>query len=112
MPYHAYIVDTLAINGKVLVDLGNYSLNVEPMYDSALKTRKLESLDGMRGSEVECILRPAVKHLTDPAHQEVYKAMNPMNGWGDLQGAQSFITRIWGECRKRPNDLLVLKKEF
>jgi hypothetical protein len=77
----------------------NYTSNVAPMFNRALG-RPLRDLDGLRAPEAMGLLVRALDRWN--AEPDVYAALNPENGWGDANGARSFLEQLLEACIKYP----------
>lgn len=102
-------------NFNMVVDIGNgrtaeifdsisYTYNVSAMYYRAFDNgNTLTSSAGIRklmnlsGREAKPLLEQAVKNMKDSP--EIYKILNPENGWGDYEGALSILKKLleWAE---------------
>ena len=88
-----------------VVDLGNYTYNVSPMYYKAFERKGgFRSLDGMRVKKAIPILERAIQRMKDDPKQ--YKKMNPENGWGDYEGALEYLMDILDGCKKHPKTII------
>jgi hypothetical protein len=101
---------SLTINtGKAdheVVDCGNYTYNVSPMYRKAfpLATKGIQlginCLHDMRADAAAEILNVAIDAMVQ--NKEEYIALNPSNGWGNYDGALSFLCNIRSLCLIHP----------
>lgn len=83
-----------------VVEIGNYTSNVFPMWVKALGGVSLSEFHNAPCSEAAGPLAEAVKRMeADPA---AYQAMNPPNGWGDYEGALTYLRRLAEACAKHP----------
>jgi len=82
----------------------NYTSNVQPMFAEAFKWLGGRSddkvgiwhLDGQTGIDIVPLIDHALVNIFSD-HRKYY-AMNPDNGWGDLNGVVSLLSKIkkWG----------------
>ncbi len=83
-----------------VVEIGNYTSNVSPMWTSALGGTRLREFHHVSCAEAAGPLAEAVKRMeADPA---AYQGMNPSNGWGDYEGALDYLRRIAEACAAHP----------
>jgi hypothetical protein len=113
MSYDVSIVDT---NGEEVVDCGNYTYNVQPMFKKAflinhpMKVQNkqldlsdgLKSLEGLTTYEATQVLRVVLRTLAQTP--DGYIKYNPPNGWssygwGSYDGAVQFLTDILLACK-------------
>lgn len=105
MSYDGWLqIDTGGGEMVDVVELGNYTSNCAPMWGHALEMAgediRLSDTEGRTGAEVLPLLTKAVQHMTD--NPDVYKAMNPTNGWGDYESATEYLRNIAQECGRHP----------
>jgi len=92
LSWDASIVDR---DGNEIIDVGNYTFNVSPMYIKAMGIT-LGSLHNKPVYEVLHVIRSGIDNMNcDP---EVYRALNPNNGWGKYEGALQFLNAIYKAC--------------
>lgn len=102
MSYDIYLsIDTGGAERAAIVEGRNYTSNVSPMWFTALG-RPLRELNGMLAGDAIPLLEKAVAHMTDPANAEIYRRMNPPNGWGNHEGATEYLTWLLNECTRHP----------
>ncbi len=78
----------------------NYTYNVAPMLHASCGSTP-NDWDGIKARTVRSICYRILEEFdSDPAK---YRLMEPVNGWGDFEGARSFITKIKGACETAPN---------
>lgn len=82
-----------------IVDCGNYTYNVSPMYYDVLEGG-LNSLSQMPAQQAAIALFGAIAKLEESPAK--YKLMNPKNNWGDYNGAIQFLRNIRNKCLKHP----------
>jgi hypothetical protein len=83
---------------RAVIDIGNYTRNVSPMWARALDGTTLgdviESTPAV--AQIAGRLQVAVARMeADPA---TYRAMNPENGWGDYDGALAYLRNLADAC--------------
>lgn len=77
----------------------NYTYNVTPMFAAACGSSP-SAWDGKPASDVHvtcCVILAAFN-----GNPSKYRAMNPSNGWGDFEGARTFIQEIADACAASP----------
>ncbi|MCK4328297.1 hypothetical protein KAX02_00485 [candidate division WOR-3 bacterium] len=99
MSWSVYLTINTGAEERKVVDIGNYTYNVSPMYMKAMGIT-ISDLDGKKCSEVIPILRKGVLHMTE--NPRIHKAMNPPNGWGKYETALEFLEMIYKECINNP----------
>ena len=94
MSYDVWIENA---RGQDLFALGaNYTYNVAPMFFHAVGSSPTR-WDGKGAGEVAKLAIIALSAFgADP---ELYRAMNPPNGWGNFEGASEFLSDIYHACR-------------
>lgn len=98
----SYDVSLVINTGKQMhevVEVGNYTYNVGPMFYKALGVG-LGDLEGVVASEAIPRLRAAVADMVD--NPVPYEAMNPSNGWGDYAGALRYLRKLLECCEENP----------
>ena len=103
-------IDTDALLPVEMIDIGNYTRNVSPMWRKAMTyatggiPTSIQDTDGMTGEAALPVLKDALMHmLRNPAE---YEAMNPENGWGDYEGATEFMWKCVQACAKHPKAVI------
>lgn len=99
---HLHIdVDTGAAEpvNMVVHDVGNYTANVSPMWTKALGYR-LADLHGRTAGDVMPDVRRAAWHMAN--NPEIYRAMEPDNGWGSHEGARDYLAQLLEGCLAHP----------
>ena len=86
-----------------VIEVGNYTYNVSKMYIEAIgKTlgefHEMQSLDA-----VETLRSGVVEMISNP---DKYRAMNPVNGYGNYEGALKYLQTFLHECEKNPNSII------
>lgn len=102
MSYDVYLeIDT---GGDELVEVydRNYTSNVSRMWRTA--GVNLRELTGMVAADAVPLLDRAIGAMT--AEADTYRAMNPPNGWGDYDGALTFLCDLRAACVKHPKTTL------
>jgi hypothetical protein len=79
------------------MDIGNYTCNVNPMYQKALGI-SLSELQGKPTREVLDLLDNGIKDMK--IYKKDYEELNPLNGWGDYNGALEYLERLYDGCKK------------
>lgn len=94
------VIDTGGESLRSVCEVGNYTFNVSKMYYDVFKNGFREDLHGVSAYDCIFILEKAIEKLK--ANPEKYKAMNPENGWGNYEGAISFLEAILSACKENP----------
>jgi hypothetical protein len=84
-------------------DIGNYTANVSRMWTEALGY-PLSDLTDKTAGDCRADLERAVTDMT--ANPAKYQAMNPSNGWGNYDGALTYLDRLREACLAHPNALI------
>jgi len=79
------------------IEVGNHTYNVSPMYSKAMGIT-ISDLDGKKCNEVLPLLIKGRQEMID--NPEIYKKMNPPNGWGSYETAVLFLGDIIIACEK------------
>jgi hypothetical protein len=80
-------------------DIGNCTSNVAPMWADALGHRLADLAEKNAGESLAVLQRAVAVLEADPAK---YEAMNPSNGWGDYEGAVSYLRQLRDACAAYP----------
>ena len=84
------------------IEVGNYTYNVNPMYARAMNIKGLsKALEGKKCKRLIPLLKGGIANMEN--NPDVYKRMNPENGWGDYEGALDFLRKIFNKCNEYPN---------
>jgi hypothetical protein len=67
------------------------------------RPRGLRLLDGRRAGDPVEWLEKAVRRMPPPENRERFLAPEPANGWGDLPGAVTVVTRLLEAARECPD---------
>jgi hypothetical protein len=114
MSYDTYmVIDTGGEYPATVKEIGNMTSNVSPMWSLALQAAGckpeqeghrflLSKLEGWSGADAIPVLEKAVAHIYDAANYETYAALNPENGWGDVDSARRYLRNILEACREHP----------
>ncbi len=82
--------------------------NLTPMWDAAGCYGALYMRDGEKAGDIKGDLRMGLQNMQ--ASPDVYKALNPSNGWGDYGGAVRFLTRLIAACEQHPKATVNVSK--
>lgn len=109
MSYDGWLViDTGGPEMAEVVELGNYTSNVAPMWRKALSAAgediRLSDTGGRISAEVLPLLQSAVAHMRE--HPDEYRPLDPENGWGDYEGALTYLAKVADECERNPRTSL------
>lgn len=83
-----------------VADAGNYTSNVSPMWRKAIPEEGVRGLHGLTGEEALWKLRIGIEYME--THMDKMRAMNPTNGWGNAEGALSYLEAIRKVCEEHP----------
>jgi hypothetical protein len=79
----------------------NITYNLRPIFIKCMNNENgIFSLHGLKCEEAIELLEIASIDLTDPEKYDSYEDLNPPNGWGDCNGAFSFILKLLAGCVK------------
>ena len=82
----------------------NYTSNVWPMFRAAFGPNGIERIDGLTGKAATHRVGPAIDlMLADPGK---FRQMNPVNGWGNYEGALAFLQKLYRDCRAHPEAIV------
>ena len=82
----------------------NITHNLTPMWRAAGCMVALYDATGKRAEEIAPVLERALNAMfSDPSK---YKGMNPENGWGDYDGAVTFLREYFEACRRHPHAII------
>lgn len=70
----------------------NYTFNVSPMFRLALGGDGIKQLNNLGREECIELLESGIKHMEQ--NPEIYKKLNPENGWGNYEGALNVLSQI------------------
>jgi hypothetical protein len=105
MSYDIYLdIDTGAEEPQTVVEIGNYTSNVFPIWVEALNGRSLREYHGAPCSEAAGPLAEAVKRME--ADPDKYREMNPSNGWGDYEGALRYLRSLAEASAEHPKCMI------
>lgn len=100
MSYDIYLeIDTGAEDLTTVVDVGNYTSNVSPMWRRALG-RPLFELHGMAAAEAVLLLDAGIAAMR--ADPDGFREMNPASRWGRYEGALGYLERLRAACAGHP----------
>lgn len=94
------VIDTGGSEPAEVVDVGNMTSNVAPMWRKALPPDGIAGLHGRRCADVTGQLQLAVAHMEN--HPDFYRAMNPPNGWGDYESALDYLRKLRDAAAAHP----------
>jgi hypothetical protein len=98
---YVYIPAAVDPDEEAILWEGNYTSNVARMWRKALGNGLGEWIDVLPFAEtVQPHLALGVERMR--AEPDVYRAMEPENGWGDYEGALAFLEGIERACRNYP----------
>lgn len=91
----------------VQLEVGNYTSNVSPMWETALQVSRrvamadavgLSALHGVPCGVAAGYISGGIDRMV--LEPELYRAMEPSNGWGDYEGALQYLRDILAQCVK------------
>ncbi len=83
----------------------NYTYNVAPMFALAFGDEEgIRVLHTKKGRICRGLLKAAITRME--ASPEVYEAMNPESGWGNVEGALDLLYQLLGWCTEAPGALM------
>ena len=86
----------------------NYTHNVTPMWKLA---NIYDELYNSNGKQPEEVIEKLKKGLEDmQKHPEKYVPLNPLNGWGDYNGAIEFLEEVIKACENNPESEIYISK--
>lgn len=117
------VIDTGGEFPETVCEVGNYTSNVYPMYHRVLPGPYvgggryngygdpeprcgLPGLSGLRCDEAAELLHAAIADM-GRLHDELV-CLNPVNGWGDYDGALLYLQKIWRCCVVHPKATLAV----
>lgn len=104
MSYDIYLeIDTGAEDLTTVVDIGNYTSNVSPMWTRALG-RPLFELHGMAAVEAVPLLDAGIASMQ--ADPDGFRELNPANGWGRFEGALGYLEELRAGCVAHPKTVI------
>ncbi len=99
MSYDISLMINTGLEEVEVVEVGNYTYNVSPMYYDSMGMG-LNSFNDMKCTDAIPILKKGIESLqSNPAK---YKEMNPNNGWGNYEGALEYIRNLHDKCVRNP----------
>ena len=104
MSYDLYLrIDTGGEEPATVHSVGNYTSNVSGMWSQALGY-PLADLDGRLADAAIPDLRRAAWNMAN--NPDVYRAMEPGNGWGSYEGARDYLVSLLGACLEHPKTII------
>lgn len=124
MSHDAYmVIDTGGPDGPAIVlDIGNYTRNVSPMWRAAMTAAAeqlghdwrgesrsdaqmyIDDTQGMTGADALPLFRAAEAWMED--HATEMRELEPSNGWGDFEGALEYVAKCRRACVAHPKATL------
>lgn len=88
----------------------NFTWNVMPMYYQALQRvakdlyDSIQSFSNLTERPTKDLVEPLARMVADmERYPALYKALNPINGWGDYEGALENLRNMRDTCRDHPD---------
>jgi len=104
MSWDASIRVHTGISWHEVEDIDSYTFNVSEMYCKAGYC--IGNASGERCDIILPILHDLYKELK--SNPEEYKKYNPLNGWGNYEGALKFLSHIIEACERHPSAYLFM----
>lgn len=102
------VMDTGGPDLARVADFGNYTSNVSPMWRTAFAAAgepiSLSDTEGRTAGDVLPLLRRAVQHMA--GHPDMYREMDPPNGWGNYAGALAYLRTVERQCALHPKAIV------
>ena len=83
--------------------VGNQTYNTTPMFSKCIGHR-LRDFDGQNAGEVAPKLLEGILNMTESP--DIYRAMNPENGWGSFDGALHYLATFYKACIENPDTIV------
>ena len=99
MSYDVSLVINTGKEDKEIVEVGNITWNLLPMFRLAMATN-FKDLNGKKCKDVIPILKRAVEEMKDAP--DIYKALEPPNKWGTYEEGLNFLKNFLCECEENP----------
>ena len=103
--YNLSPIFDLALTGEVFPNANVSEGAVVLLRAKTDRPRGLRVLGGRKASETEAMLLAAVDKMTNPSQAAAFKALEPENGWGDLDGAIEVMRKLLAAAREYPNHI-------
>lgn len=85
---------------KTILDI-NYTFNVAPMFQLALGKGGIKQLNELSREKCIKLLKIGIKDMKEKP--EIYKKLNPKNGWGNYEGALTTLIKILDTLEENHN---------
>ena len=96
-------------------ELPDPTYNLTPIFDLALtwedppnyegRPNGLRVLSGRKAEETADQIALALHRLQDPANEAKFRALEPPNKWGDLEGAREVMARLLSAANEYPHHI-------
>lgn len=93
MSYDIYVTETILDT--------NCTFNVSPMFRLALGKDGIKQLNELSRENCIILLQDGIKDMKE--NPEIYKKLNPENGWGSYEGALETLENILNALLKSSN---------
>lgn len=101
MSYYVSLITFIDSETEHIEYEDNYTYNVYPMFRMAFgHNTGLYKLNGLIGEEAALELEQAINKMESSPKE--YRQMNPANGWGNYEGAITFLENLKIACRLHP----------
>jgi hypothetical protein len=100
--YNLTPIFDLALTGEPLPNADVSEFSVVLLRKETDRPRGLRLLSGKKALETTEWLRKAVGHLNDPRREPEFRALEPENKWGDLEGAREVMTTLLSLAERYP----------
>lgn len=95
-------------DGNYVAEVGNYTANVEEIWELALGF-PIRECQRQKARLVDISLRKGITRLRTPRFRPAFVALEPSNGWGSTDRAADFLEKLADTCKKHPNAIVVLR---
>lgn len=92
MSYDIYLTINTGKQETTVCEVGNYTSNIRKMLDTAFKVQDWKYIDRKKAGEVLPEITSAYLHMVQ--NPEIYKPMNPKNGWGNYEGCTELLRKL------------------
>ena len=100
MSYDISLEINTGFEDREVVDVGNITYNITPMFVKSMG-KNLSDFNDKKCREMIPILRIGVIELAN--NPEKYRKLNPVNGWGNYDGALNYLRKLLVSCEENPN---------
>jgi hypothetical protein len=84
-----------------IIEQTNYTWNVSEMFYQLFGEMGIKFLDGVDCRRAQIYIQHALRKMRK--NPEIYKSMNPTNGWGSYGGVLKLLQEFVEWCKYNPN---------